>query len=278
MFKHIEKKHQRNLNPTENSTKMDENNDVTVISNTNNEKAVKKSCQTCDEVITGTMYDHMKTKHGGVSLKVEPKLNLEKTYKKRCTTCKLVVIGNTEKLRTHAKSCKLYGKFLKVTSVGYECTNCPGKLFKVKENFFHHIEIKHLGNQPQQKSPETQKNPEKKPGQWQKCENCQEMILANGNFGKHYNSCRLYSRFFKKSSDGYLYECLKCPEKRLEREKMIHHIIGNHLKSKSQQQRSDEQKIKSDLAFTIPPNPDTNADNSAKENIDAQFFKQTSNG
>ena len=149
----------------------------------------------------------------------------------------------------------------------------------MKENFFHHIEIKHLGNQPQQKSPETQKNPEKKQGQWQKCENCQEMILANGNFGKHYNSCRLYSRFFKKSSDGYLYECLKCPEKRLEREKMIHHIIGNHTiagKRKNPQQISDEQKIKSELEIKIPPTPDT--DISAKENIDAQFFKQTSKG
>ena len=148
----------------------------------------------------------------------------------------------------------------------------------MKENFFHHIEIKHLGNQPQQKSPETQKNPEKKQGQWQKCENCQEMVLANGNFGKHYNSCRLYSRFFKKSSDGYLYECLKCPEKRLEREKMIQHILGNHIKRKNPQQKSDEHKIKSDLGIKIPPTPDTSTDISAKENIDGQFFKQTSKG
>ena len=117
MFKHIEKKHQRNIDPTENSAKMDGDKNVTVISNTTNEKAVKKNCQTCNEPITGTMYDHMKTKHG-VSLKIEPKLNLEKTYKKRCTNCKLVVFGNTEKLRNHAKSCKLYGKYLKVTSQG----------------------------------------------------------------------------------------------------------------------------------------------------------------
>ena len=65
---------------------------------------------------------------------------------------------------------------------------------------------------------------------------------------------------------------------------MIHHIIGNHLKRKNPQQKSDEQKIKSDLAITIPPTPDTNTDISAttdisaKENTDAQFFKQTSKG
>ena len=68
---------------------------------------------------------------------------------------------------------------------------------------------------------------------------------------------------------------------------MIHHIIGNHTiagKRKNPQQISDEQKIKSELAIKIPPTPDTNTnisaktDISTKENIDSQFFKQTSKG
>ena len=58
-----------------------------------------------------------------------------------CYNCKELIIGN--EFEDHSKPCKLYGKFLKRISEGFECKICQSKK-KFRDAMFKHVERKHF--------------------------------------------------------------------------------------------------------------------------------------
>ena len=82
--------------------------------------------------------------HSGASLQNQPKMNVEKvkTYRKQCEICQQLIFGTALSLETHISNCKIYGKYFKRTSSGYECVECLEKLLG-RERIIAHIRAKH---------------------------------------------------------------------------------------------------------------------------------------
>ena len=68
-----------------------------------------------------------------------------------------------------------------------------------------------------------------------KCGSCEQMVNnEKGQYEKHFIACKVYSKYFKKSTSGtFKFECTECSARYRERLHMLGHIKEKHLVKKT---------------------------------------------
>ena len=97
-----------------------------------------------EQIIQEKISNHIKNMHSGASLQNQPKIDVEKakTYRKQCEICQQMIFGTAFSMETHISNCKIYGKYFKRTSSGYECVECLENHLG-RERIIAHIRAKH---------------------------------------------------------------------------------------------------------------------------------------
>jgi len=129
-----------------------------------------------------------------------------------CFSCKEPIIGNF--IEKHSKLCiqklfKLYGKFLKRTSSGFECTIC-GSRRNFRYDMYEHIERKHGRTETFLRNDKSQEN----------CSRCGKVFLGS-------NSLKLHQETSKDC------DCFKCGLKFCRRKDLLLHMASDHAVTKS---------------------------------------------
>ena len=186
-----------------------------------NMKSVKiKKCETCGEKFIGTekvikekLYQHVKSKHlSGVTMEVSKKSVENKDIPSSNSTPKPAtpnsVRNNPQRIATPLPATPKPNR-----SITQRVTNpMPAMPNSAKINS------------------QSQENLQKKKTTYRKkCEICHQMIFGTAEIlDKHINSCKVYGKLFKQTSNGF--DCLQCSEKQMAREKILLHIRAKHLK------------------------------------------------
>ena len=146
---------------------------------------------------------------------------IDKNPLKNCEICNHVMPSSG--YPNHIKTCKAFSSFMRIFANGYECLLCPYKNEKTNArlDMKQHLKDRHPNrkealdiSQPNQGNYLSKK----------KCEYCGEVV----NHSNHYNACKIYYKFVKKS-DG-CYNCTLCANKRASRNQIYTHIRQKHKK------------------------------------------------
>ena len=149
------------------------------------------------------LYIHLRDTH-------KIKKPLDDLMMRKCQFCQDKINLNT--IGKHEYSCKTFYQFVKKTPDGYKCTFCSS-IHSKRGNLHKHLEEKHNIKRTINAS------------QVAKCAFCQEMINLN-SIRRHTNVCKLYYKFVKKTSDGYV--CTVCSSDFSKRGSLIVHLEEKH--------------------------------------------------
>ena len=175
----------------------------------------------------------------------------ERDAKKECEHCFVWV--SEQNFEKHVVSCKLYRKFMKKNSVGYECKICPS-MAKYRKNLIAHLKEKHqenldsgelpanlsLDSNNEKKNPKNEKIVANKKTCKKECEFCNELI-SESMLPKHIVSCKLFYKFMKKSDVGF--ECILCQNNQTHRQNMYGHVRDKHS-AELQKHSAEIEKVK----------------------------------
>ena len=156
----------------------------------------------------------------------------KKSWKKNkeCKSCKeIITCKNDKQVALHYESCKVYFEHMKKSYNGYDCKACSYKTKGAKKSarsiMYSHLKTKH----------KIRKNLKT---MGKKCELCND-VFNDMMFSNHLKSCKLYSEFIEKSSNGF--KCKQCSFKT----DSIHarQMIYLHIRKKHQNLTKSDKNI-----------------------------------